>query len=257
MTLNTSRRGFLKAAGAAMLVIGIRPDGALAAGHSSAQLTPFVKIDANGVVTAIVKHFEMGQGPATGLTTLIAEELGLSMDAIEYEFAPSDPSKYNNLFFGPFQGTGGSTAMANSYMQYRQAGAAAREMLIGAAARTWGVEPTTLTLQDRVISGGDNSAPMVDFLSAAAEMDPPANPTLKDPKDFRLIGNPDVPAFPLNHENYGFDRTIVLLNASRSLPASPPTRFGELPLHTFFSSSEAHAETLDVQVILTPPCIFH
>jgi hypothetical protein len=75
--------------------------------------------------------------------------------------------------------------------------------------------------------------------------------------DVRLIGNPDVPAFPLNHENYGFDRTIVLLNASRSLPASPPTRFGELPLHTFFSSSEAHAEALDVQVILTPPCIFH
>ena len=192
MTLNTSRRGFLKAAGAAMLVIGIRPDGALAAGQGSAQLTPFVKIDANGVVTAVVKHFEMGQGPATGLTTLIAEELGLSMDAIEYEFAPSDPSKYNNLFFGPFQGTGGSTAMANSYMQYRQAGAAAREMLIGAAAKTWGVEPATLTLQDGVISGGGKSAPMVDFLSAAAEMDPPANPTLKDPKDFRLIGNPDV-----------------------------------------------------------------
>ena len=63
------------------------------------------------------------------------------MDQIDYDFAPSNPALYNNLLFGPFQGTGGSTAIANSWMQYRTAGAAAREMLITAAAqKSWGVE---------------------------------------------------------------------------------------------------------------------
>jgi isoquinoline 1-oxidoreductase beta subunit len=75
MTITPSRRGFLKGAAAAgaMLLVGARPDGALAAASSeTAQFNPFVKIDADGTVTAIVKHFEKGQGPATGLPTLIA-----------------------------------------------------------------------------------------------------------------------------------------------------------------------------------------
>ena len=193
MTVSTTRRGFLKAAAAtgAALVIGARPDGALAAGDA-AMLNPFVKISADGSVTAIVKHFEKGQGPATGLSTLIAEELGLRMDQITYAFAPSDPQVYNNLFFGPFQGTGGSTAMANSFMQYRQAGAAAREMLLQAAGTAWGVDAGALTLVDGMIKGGGRSAPLAEFVSAAAQLAVPEAPRLKDPSEFRLIGNPDI-----------------------------------------------------------------
>ena len=194
MTLNTSRRGFLKAAAAAaaVLYVGARPDGALAAGSAPAQLNPFVRIDADGTVTAIVKHFEKGQGPATGLTTLIAEELGVSMDDIHYDFAPSDPSVYSNLFFGPFQGTGGSTAMANSFLQYRQAGAAAREMLIAAASQEWGVDASALTIEDGIVRGAGHKAPIADFVSAAALMEAPSDPRLKDPSEFRLIGNAAV-----------------------------------------------------------------
>lgn len=194
MTLSTSRRGFLKAAAAsgAVLVLGVRPDGALAASNSPSMLNPFVKIGTDGSVTAIVKHFEKGQGPATGLSTLIAEELGLRMDQIDYEFAPSNPEVYNNTLFGPVQGTGGSTAMANSYLQYRQAGAAARAMLIEAAAQTWGVEASALKIEDGVISGAGNTAPLGDFVEIAATLEAPAEPRLKDPSEFRLIGNPDV-----------------------------------------------------------------
>ncbi|WP_299777042.1 molybdopterin cofactor-binding domain-containing protein [uncultured Roseobacter sp.] len=194
MTISTSRRGFLKAAAASgtVLVLGIRPDGALAAADSPAMLNPFVKIGTDGSVTAIVKHFEKGQGPATGLSTLIAEELGLRMDQIDYEFAPSNPEVYNNTLFGPVQGTGGSTAMANSYLQYRQAGAAAREMLIEAAAQTWGVEASALKIEEGVISGAGNTAPLGDFVETAATLEAPAEPRLKDPSEFRLIGNPDV-----------------------------------------------------------------
>ncbi|WP_027233982.1 xanthine dehydrogenase family protein molybdopterin-binding subunit [Leisingera caerulea] len=194
MTLTTSRRGFLTsaAAAAAVLYVGVRPNGALAAGSAPAQLNPFVKIGADGTVTAIVKHFEKGQGPATGLTTLIAEELGVSMEDIQYEFAPSDASRYANLAFGQMQGTGGSTAMANSFMQYRQAGAAAREMLIRAAAEAWGADAAELTLEDGILKGAGQEAPLAEFVAAAAQMEAPAEPRLKDPSEFRLIGNPQV-----------------------------------------------------------------
>ncbi len=195
MTINTSRRGFLKGAAAAgaVLLVGARPDGALAAASSeTATFNPFVKIDADGTVTAIVKHFEKGQGPATGLPTLIAEEIGLTMDQIEYEFAPSDPNVYNNLLFGPFQGTGGSTAMANSWMQYRQAGAAAREMLINAAAQSWGVDASGITIEEGIVKAGDKSAPIAEFVAAASQLEAPAEPRLKDPSEFRLIGNDSV-----------------------------------------------------------------
>ncbi|WP_170788880.1 xanthine dehydrogenase family protein molybdopterin-binding subunit [Ruegeria lacuscaerulensis] len=195
MTINTSRRGFLKGAAAAgaVLLVGARPDGALAAASSeTAQFNPFVKIDADGTVTAIVKHFEKGQGPATGLPTLIAEEIGLTMDQIEYEFAPSDPNVYNNLLFGPFQGTGGSTAMANSWLQYRQAGAAAREMLINAAAQSWGVDSSGITIEEGIVKAGEKSAPIAEFVAAAAQLEAPAEPRLKDPSEFRLIGNAAV-----------------------------------------------------------------
>ncbi|MEL6960798.1 MAG: molybdopterin cofactor-binding domain-containing protein, partial [Pseudomonadota bacterium] len=194
MTLNTSRRGFLKAASAAAaaLVIGVRPDGALAANSKDAQLNPFVKIDADGKIYAILKHFEMGQGTTTGLTTLIAEELGVSMDQINYEFAPSNPQLYGNFAFGGAQGTGGSTAIANSFMQYRQAGAAAREMLIAAAADAWGDDAANLSIANGMITGGGNSAPLADFVAAAAQREVPADPRLKTPAEFTLIGNPST-----------------------------------------------------------------
>ncbi|SMX28629.1 Isoquinoline 1-oxidoreductase subunit beta [Pelagimonas phthalicica] len=194
MTLKTSRRGFLKSAAAAgaVLMVGLRPDGALAAGSETAQLNPFVKINDQGRVVAIIKHFEKGQGPATGLSTLIAEEIGVTMDQIDYEFAPSNAELYANLFFGGFQGTGGSTAMANSFMQYRQAGAAARTVILEAAAQAWGVEAGSLDIVDGMVTGGGQSAPLGDFVAAAAQLEAPAEPVLKTPEQWRLIGNPQV-----------------------------------------------------------------
>ncbi|MGC8202038.1 molybdopterin cofactor-binding domain-containing protein [Aliiroseovarius sp. PTFE2010] len=190
MNVNTSRRGFLKgaAATAAVLYVGARADGALAASSDASDLNPFVRIGSDGRVTAIVKHFEKGQGPATGLTTLIAEELGVTMDQIDYEFAPSNPQVYGNTLFGGIQGTGGSTAMANSFMQYRTAGAAARDMLIAAAAGEWGVQASTLDIVDGQITGGGKSAPLADFVAAAAALDAPEQPRLRTPDEWRLIG---------------------------------------------------------------------
>ncbi len=195
MTTTLSRRGFLQTASAtvaAALVIGYSPRGALAAASAGGgHFTPFVKIDTAGQITVLVKHFEMGQGVSTGLPTLIAEELGVELDEVAIEFAPSDVTRYANLLFG-IQGTGGSTSMANSFMQYRKAGAAAREMLLGAAAGAWNVAPTELTLSNGMISGAGREALLADFVADAAAMEVPVEPALRSPQTFRLIGNPNT-----------------------------------------------------------------
>ena len=191
MSLETTRREFLARAGAALsvLAVGFDPKGALAATSSTGgNITPFLTIAEDGTVTAIIKHFEGGQGVATGLSALIAEEMNMGLEDIRWQHAPSDPSRYANLFFGGFQGTGGSTAMANSFMQYRTAAAAAKEMLIAAAATDWGMDPADLVLEDSVISGGGQSASIGQFVAAAAAMEVPAEPMLKDPSEFRIIG---------------------------------------------------------------------
>ncbi|MEP3330362.1 molybdopterin cofactor-binding domain-containing protein [Sedimentitalea sp.] len=194
MTINTSRRGFLKGAGAAVaaLTIGVTPEGALATADAQAAsaLTPFIKIHPDGTVVAVIKHFEGGQGVTTGLSTLIAEELNMELSEITFEAAPSDPAVYNNLFFGPFQGTGGSTSIANSFIQYRTAGAVAREVLLQAAAADWGVDVGALTLENGVISGAGKRGTIGDFAAAAAQLEVPSEPTLKKPDEWTQIGNP-------------------------------------------------------------------
>ncbi|WP_416898496.1 MAG: molybdopterin cofactor-binding domain-containing protein [Minwuia sp.] len=193
MTVQTSRRGFMKGAMATAgvaLVIGFNSKGALAAG--GADLNPFVRIDDEGRVTVIVKHFEMGQGTTTGLPTLVAEELDANWEDVKLEFAPADNEKYKNLAFG-MQGTGGSTAIANSYMQYRQAGAAARDMLVQAAAKQWGVSPSEMTVDEGQLSAGSHNGGFGEFAAAAAKMTPPAEPKVKDPSAFKLIGQNRLP----------------------------------------------------------------
>jgi isoquinoline 1-oxidoreductase beta subunit len=155
MTINVSRRGFMigSAAGTAALLVGVNAKGALASGGNVAaatDLNPFVKIDADGTVTVIIKHFEMGQGTTTGLTTLVAEELDADWDTVQTAFAPADNERYANLFFHA-QGTGGSTSIANSFMQYREAGAAARDLMVRAAAQSWGVDASSITVENGVL----------------------------------------------------------------------------------------------------------
>src|SRR5712692_3032794 len=152
--VNLSRRDFLKSGTGLTLGLMVpesfaqsgpgRTMGALA----GAPFTPnaFVRIGTDNTVTVIVKHLEMGQGTFTGLPTLVAEELDADWSQIRAEGAPADASRYNNLFMGAVQGTGGSTAMANSYEQMRKAGAAARAMLVAAAAERWKVEPDSITV---------------------------------------------------------------------------------------------------------------
>ena len=189
MTIVTTRRNFLKSAGAtgAVLVVGFAVDGALASGAADAEINPFVRILRNGEIQVVLKHFEMGQGTSTGLATLIAEEMDADWDKVTTDFAPADDARYKNLYFGA-QGTGGSTAIANSFMQYRQAGAAARELLVAAAADTWGVPADSVTVEDSVLRSGGKTAHFGELAVKAAEMSASQNLKLKDPSQFKLIG---------------------------------------------------------------------
>ena len=125
-----SRRGFLKAAAAtaAGLTIGFHWSGPLsrALADTPKDFAPnaFLRIAPDNSVTVIAKHLEMGQGAYTGLATVVAEELDADWAQIRVESAPADASKYANLAFGTIQGTGGSSAMANSWMQLRKIGRA-------------------------------------------------------------------------------------------------------------------------------------
>ncbi|MDV7341264.1 xanthine dehydrogenase family protein molybdopterin-binding subunit [Terasakiella sp. A23] len=196
MTIDVSRRGFLKGAataGAAALFVGTGANNVLAAGSEEVVFNPFVKIDADGTVTVIVKHFEMGQGTTTGLTTLVAEELDADWEQIKVDFAPADASKYNNLHWGPMQGTGGSSAIANSFQQYRKAGATARELLVRAASQKWGVEESLIRVEKGVLSVGNRSAGFGAFVHRASTLEASPEPTLKKPEDFTLIGNQNLP----------------------------------------------------------------
>ena len=203
-----TRREFLKAAGSATtmaLTIGFEWLGptrrAAAAGASPAAFAPnaFLRIGADGSVTVIAKHVEMGQGAYTGIATVLAEELDADWAQVRVESAPANVKLYANSVFG-MQGTGGSSAMANSWSQLREAGAKGRAMLLTAAAKDWKVPVTELTTEKGVVfhAGSKRKAAYGSLTAKAAALPVPDKVTLKDPKDFKLIGRQvprvDVPA---------------------------------------------------------------
>ncbi len=193
MNAPTSRRGFLRATG---LTIGLALPFGRAAVAEPMQAAPFapnafVRISPDNSVTVMIKHVEFGQGPATGLATLVADELDADWGQMRVAMAPANDPLYKNLFFGTM-GTGGSTAIANSWMQMRSAGAAARAMLVEAAAKKWGVAPATVKVSKGVVSSGNRKASFGELASDAAMLEPPAKPVLKTPAQWTLIGT-DVP----------------------------------------------------------------
>ncbi len=141
-------------------------------------------------MTVICKHVEMGQGTHSGLATIVAEELDAAWPQVRVEGAPADATRYNNLLWGPMQGTGGSTAIANSWEQLRKAGASARAMLVAAAAGQWKVPAEELSVSEGVVvhARSKRKASFGQLAQAAAQQPVPAEVKLKDPKDFKLVG---------------------------------------------------------------------
>jgi isoquinoline 1-oxidoreductase beta subunit len=149
----------------------------------------FVRVGSDNLVTIVCKHHEMGQGNTTGLASMAADELDADWSLVRTEYAPSNVKLYNNLAFGEMQGTGGSSAIANSFMQMRAAGATARAMLVAAAAEAWKVPPGEVTASNSVLSHASGKrATYGEMAVAASRQTPPADPVLKTPAQFNFIG---------------------------------------------------------------------
>ena len=198
---------------------------------SAADFEPnaFVRIHPDNSVTVIMKHLEMGQGTYTGLATVVAEELDAAWSQIKVEGAPANVKLYNNLLWGPMQGTGGSSAMANSFTQMRKAGATARQMLVAAAAKKWSVAENEITVQDGVVqhAASGKQATFGELAQLAAQQAVPQEVHLKAQKDFRLIGK-DVPRKDSHAKTNGsaiYTQDIKLPGLLTAVVAHPP-RFG-------------------------------
>ncbi len=190
--LQASRRDILKAGAVLTIAFWLPGKGSEAlAGGTGATLAPnaFVRIGEDGTVTIISKHVEMGQGAYTGLATLVAEELDADWKQIKVEGAPANPKLYNNLNFGPAQGTGGSSSIANSYDQLRQAGATARAMLVTAAAQRWSVPASEITVSAGQVmhQASKQQAGFGELVADAVKLPVPTDVKTK-PGNFTFIG---------------------------------------------------------------------
>ena len=200
------RRDFLRvglgAGGALFVVFGIpsiaqhvdlpasEPDVADAAGMSFSP-NAFIRIDRNGKVTLVMSQVEMGQGTYTSMPMLIAEELEVDLPQVRVEHAPPDDKLYSNSLVG-FQMTGGSTSVQAFWEPLRRAGATARTMLVMAAAQVWSVEPGSCRAANGTVIHVPTGRKLAygALVDGAAKLPVPDQVTLKEPRDFNLIGRP-------------------------------------------------------------------
>src|SRR5208282_4774142 len=266
LTPPSSRRNFLiaSAAGAGALIIGCAfgegAEAKEAANGNKAGIGPkgspmpdaFIRIAPDDSVTVLIKHLDMGQGVTTGLTTIVAEELDADWSQMRAEFAPANAKLYNNLAFGPMQGTGGSTSVANSWDQLRSAAAASRAMLVAAAAEDWKVPASEITVhKGRLSHRSGKSGSFGQFAEKAAHLPLPSDVTLKDRAKFGLIGA-KTPRIDSTEKTTG--KAIYAIDIRRpgmltAVMARPP-RFGGIV--NSFDASGAKAVKGVVDVIAIP-----
>ena len=234
----TGRRGFLKGAAivGAGLVVGFRFDPRTITGQALAAeggnagefaANAFIRIAPDSSVTILCKHIEFGQGPFTGFATIIADELDAHRDQIKVEHAPADVTKYANTLWGS-QGTGGSSAMANSWMQLRQAGAEARARLIAAAAQDWGVPASEISIDNGVVKHpSGKSAQFGDLVETAQAIPAPQDVKPKEPSQWRYIGKDfaRVDAMPKTNGTAVYTIDVKLPDMLTCVVARP-ARFG-------------------------------
>ncbi|HEY6390971.1 MAG TPA: xanthine dehydrogenase family protein molybdopterin-binding subunit [Bryobacteraceae bacterium] len=179
------RRNFLKTSG---LLLGfyLPARSRLSAQTRAAKtkLNAYVHVGTDDAVTLFIHKAEMGQGTVTSLSMLLAEELECDWNKIRTEFPGVDRA------YGPLQGVFGSMSIRTSWDPLRKAGASAREMLIGAAAQKWGVNQSQCRAENSTVINTATNARLSygSLAEASAQLPVPANVTLKDPKQFRLIG---------------------------------------------------------------------
>lgn len=246
-----TRRGFITAGvvgGTALVIgVGIRPGNRnskleqYVTSDGEHLVNAWVKIDAQNQVTAIVPHSEMGQGAQTALTQMLADELDVDWEMVSFIEAPAEDAYANGpvgkgfvlgdtkipkALVGTVDGlfqtvansmhlqiTGGSASVrATGVYGMRVAGAAAKEMLLAAAAKQWGVPVASLTAKSGMISDGSRNEPYATFVVAAGELQPPYTPKLKTADEFTIMGKSkprlDIPSKVDGTAMFGIDAKV-------------------------------------------------
>jgi isoquinoline 1-oxidoreductase beta subunit len=235
-----SRRGFLKGSavlGGGLVVAFVIPGAnrfALGAENQGNVFAPnaFLRIGNDNSIYVLLGHSEMGQGIWTGLTMLIAEELDADWSKIRVEHAPASAADYGLPAFGGMQITGGSTSTWMEFDRYRQAGAAARLMLIEAAAKRFDVAPSQIRTESGVVIAGDKRATYGELADDAAKlpMPDPASIKFKDAKDWKVIGKPtkrlDTPEKITGQAKFGMD--VQFDGLMTAMVARPPVFGGSV-----------------------------
>lgn len=248
-----TRRGFITAGvlstGALIVGVAIRPGhrapklAGMVADEGETLVNTWVKIDADNLVTAIAPHSEMGQGARTALTQMLADEMDVDWDHVAYQEAPaheefanyalarefvagdmSIPGFLEDTVDGAFlaitksmemQITGGSTSVRLTGQRgMRIAGAAAREMIVKAAAKSWSVPARELRTEKSNVyhDGSGRSGRYADFAQEAAKHMPPSQPKLKEVSDYKIMGKPkqrfDIPSKVDGSAMFGIDADL-------------------------------------------------
>ena len=255
-----SRREFLAGAGGLVIAVSL-PLRGRAQPSEGAPFAPnaFLRISDDNLVTVLSKHIEFGQGPWTGLATLVAEELDADWSQIRVEHAPSDPVLYGVPGFG-MQITGGSASIATSYNVMRKAGAAARAMLVAAAAKEWGAPASEITVENGVISHAatGKSSSLGDFATAAASETAPEDPPLKSPDQFVYIGRDDLPKLDTEAKSTGAAIFTLDLYRDGMLTAvvAHPQKFGAKVASFDDKDARAVPGVVDVKQVSSGVAVF-
>jgi isoquinoline 1-oxidoreductase beta subunit len=216
LPLSPSRRWLLKAGAAAGggLLVGFSAPapGPAAAEEANSEFAPnaFLRIGRDGKIVMTIPQVEMGQGTYTSLAAIIAEELDADFSQVSVEAAPPNDKLFANPAFG-LQATGGSTSIRAFWMPMRQAGAAARALLVQAAAKMWNVDASACRAANSIVfhDASGRSSPYADLVEAASQGAAPKEPQLKSPRDFKLVGRPlkrlDTPDKVNGNALYGID----------------------------------------------------
>lgn len=241
---NWSRREFLAASGVGLggLLLGFYLPRQAEAAAADAAFRPnaWVGLDADGAVTVWIGEADMGQGVRTALPQILADEMEADLDRVTLRQAvPSE--KFGNL------GTGGSSSIRNGWQPMREAGAAARAMLVAAAAGEWGVPAAECTAEMHAVRHTKSGRTLAygDLAAAAAKQSPPEDPPLKEPKDFRYVGEPmnmlDTPDRVTGEATFGLD--VRVENMKFAALARPPV-FGST-VASFDADSVAQIEGVE------------
>ncbi len=226
---NMSRRDFLKT-GTLLgggLILGISlPSCVTRQPDTIEPFAPnaFVRIGPDERITVVVNKSEMGQGVYTSLPMLLAEELEADWKTISVQAAPVDHA-YDHTEWGPVQGTGGSSSIRSEWDRFREAGAAAREMLISAAADRWKVDRTSCRADSgRILHTSGKSLSFGELVEEAAVLPVPENVPLKAPSEFKMIGKAmprlDTPDKSTGRAIFGID--VQVPNMLMAVIARPP-----------------------------------